>query len=399
MKKQWKPESRPDRWPKSDRLIMHVDMDAFFASIELARHPELKGLPVCVGGPGPRRGVIAAASYKAREFGVHSAMPTFQAKELCPDIILIPPDFHEYSTTSRKIVGILSDITPEVEPCSIDESYLGLKGLQRIWSSPLEIAQTIKRRIREECNGITCSIGIGPSKTTAKVASDYEKPDGLTWVDNAKSFLCHVDLEDIPGIGRQTLKKLHATNIQSPSELQALSLSTLQELFGVSQGRHLYQIIRGEDAKTVKSKRDPQKSFSKSMTLDRNTTDSNYLLAILRHMCDQLSERLQRKHFFAKQVSIVIRYGNFQTILRHQALPRPMQSPRRIFPEVRQLFLKHIMPNRGVRMVGMGLGVLSNTSPETTLFNYKEDEKESTLLRQIKKIRTTHGSEYIRWGF
>lgn len=376
---------------------MHVDMDAFFASVEIARHPELEGKPVCVGSPVLRRGVVSAASYEARKFGIRAGTPTFKARELCPQVVLIPPDFALYEKTSRKIRKILLSITPEVEQTSIDEAYLNLRGLEHHFASPKDIAHEIKMQITQQCNGITCSIGVGPSRTCAKVAGNFRKPNGYTEVDEPMTFLAQIHPRDIPGIGRATWSKLESIGLTSTTKIQELSLSTLKDFFGRAMGEWLYCMVRGIDSDSVVSTYQKPKSVSHTATLEYNTENYSLLMPLLASMCDRLCSELQQERVYAKTLGVIIRYSDFQTVHKQRALPTPLQSPRKIFPLVKQLFSDLVMHGRSVRLVGMELTNFHETS-STDLFSYQEDNKESQLIAGIQKIRKLHGQKSIYFG-
>lgn len=378
-------------------LIMHVDMDAFFASVEIARRPELLGKPVCVGSPVLRRGVVSAASYEARKYGIRAGTPTFKALEMCPDIILVPPDFALYAETSKKVHDILLSITPEVEQTSIDEAYLDLRGLEHHFASPKDIAHKIKQQIALACNGITCSIGVAPSRTCAKVAGNYRKPNGYTEVYEPMTFLADIHPKDVPGIGRATWRKLESLGLTTIPRIQELSRTTLQGFFGNAQGEWLYRMVRGIDSDEVVSTYQKPKSVSHTATLEYNTDNYSLLMPILASMCDRLCSELQREKLYAKTLGVIIRYSDFQTVHKQHALPHGLHSPRKIFPHVKKLFYELLNHGRSVRLVGMELTNLQTTS-STTLFSYQEDKKESQLIAGIERIRKLHGSKSIYFG-
>ena len=380
------------------RRIMHIDMDAFFASVEIARNPQLKGLPVAVGGPGSRRGVVAAASYEARKYGVHSAMPIFQARELCPSIVLVKPNFHLYSEVSRKIIRILRSFTPEVEPLSADESFLGLTGISHLWGTEEELARRIKEKIQLHCQGITCSIGIAPSRVSAKTASDFQKPDGITIIHDTKAFLRDLPLRDIPGIGRKTAAHLESEGLNTIAAVQDTTEKTLTALLGKVYGNFIYRAVRGTDSADIQSTRALPKSISRSSTLFENTKNPRLMLTVLAEMCDETTSELAWHDLYAKTVSIVIRYSNFETILRHTTLPDTSRSPREIFPHIRTLWYRNLEPYRMVRMVGMGLSNFTRKESSPTLFNFKQKEKEERLIGSVAEVRKYYGRDAIWWG-
>jgi DNA polymerase-4 len=377
---------------------MHIDMDAFFASVEIARNPQLHGLPVAVGGPGSRRGVIAAASYEVRKYGVYSAMPIFQARALCPNMVLVKPDFHEYSRVSRKIIEILRSFTPDVEPLSPDECFVGLTGLKKLWGTEENLARLMKQKISKYCNGITCSIGIGPSRVTAKAASDFQKPDGVTIIHDAPSFLRELSLDDIPGIGRKTSSKLIRSGLESITAIQKASKKTLVQLFGRSHGSFLFNAVRGADSNDVRSISQLPKSISRSETLLENTINQHVMLTVLAGMCDETTSELLWHGLHAKTVSATLRYSNFETVTRHRSFPDVLSSPRKIFPYVRELLATILIPRRSVRMVGMGLSNFSQQEATLSLFNFTENQKEERLMRSIQTVRGEYGESAIWWG-
>lgn len=379
-------------------LIMHVDMDAFFASVEIARNPELQDKPVCVGSPVVRRGVVSAASYPARKYGIRAGMPVFKAKELCPEVVFVAPNFRLYEETSHIVHEILLSITPEVEQTSIDEAYLDLRGLEHRFSKLEDIANTIKLEIARRCNGITCSIGIAASRVCAKVAGNFRKPNGYTEVEEPMPFLAQVHPKDIPGIGPATWQKLQSLGLVTVKKIQELSCVTLQEFFGKFMGGCLYTMVRGLDSAEVVSSNLQPKSVSHTATLEYNTEDPNQLLSVLASMCDRLCSDLQHEKLFTQTIGVIIRYGDFQTTHKQRALPETMQSPRKILPHIKSLFYDLLISGRSVRLVGMELTNLHSKPSASTLFSYKEDEKESRLMLGMRKIRKDYGDKSIYFG-
>jgi DNA polymerase-4 len=373
-------------------------MDAFFASVEVARRPELNDKPVCVASPVVRRGVVSAASYPARKFGIHSGMPTFRAKELCPQVILIPPDFHLYEEVSHTIHDILLSITPTVEQTSIDEAYLDLRGLEQHFAKPEDIANKIKMEIAKRCSGITCSIGVGPSRVSSKVAGNFRKPNGYTEIEEPMTFLAQVEPKDIPGIGHATWQKLQSLGLTTVTRIQELSRATLQDFLGKSLGLDIYNMVRGTDSAEIVSSYHKPKSVSHTATLEYNTENYAELMPVLASMCDRLCSELQHEKLYAKTIGVIIRYADFQTTHKQHALSEALQSPRKIFPQVQKLFHELIISGRSVRLVGMELTNLQNKPTSSTLFSYKEDEREQRLIKGIQKIRSLHGKSSIYFG-
>jgi len=372
-------------------------MDAFFASVEIAHNPQLRGKPVCVGG-GEQRGVVSAASYEARKYGIHSAMPGFEAKQKCPSVVFIPPHFQLYSHESKKVMNILEEITPDLQQISVDEAVIAIQGLHHRWDTEEQIALHIKQRVKKLCKGITCSIGVGPSRVTAKVASNYQKPDGYTFVYDPQNFLATVKLRDIPGIGEATLKQMRRFNITSVKNLQELSLSTLNSFFGEAHGNYLYNVVRGRDSSHIETTQLPPKSVSKSRTLDTNTTDKELLCKMLSNMSESLSTTVRRHGYYARTIGIVIRYGDFTTIRRSTTLIEPSQNPQHIFPVARNLLTTTLSSNRPVRLIGMELTNFVTQPKTITIFTYKNKDRDERLIHGVDIIQNQHGKGSIHWG-
>ncbi len=373
-------------------------MDAFFASVEIARNPSLTGKPVCVGAPVMRRGVVSAASYEARKFGIRAGMPIFKAMELCPHATFVPPDFHLYRETSRKIKNILLSVTPEVEQTSIDEAYLDLRGLEHHFSKPQDIADYIKGEIARQCNGITCSIGVAPSRVCAKVAGNFRKPNGYTEVDDPVHFLQQVEPNDIPGIGRRTWEKLQKLGLYTVLDIQKMALPSLQSFFGKAMGRWLFEMVRGVDSNAIVAEHQKPKSVSHTATLEYNTEDSAVLFPILASMCDDLCEEIQEEGLFAKTIGVIIRYSDFHTTHKQASLTESTQSPRKILPHIYTLFHNLVIPGRAIRLIGMELTNFSEAPQTPNIFSYKQNQKEDRLIVGIQKIRARHGSKSIYFG-
>jgi DNA polymerase-4 len=313
-------------------------------------------------------------------------------------MVLVKPDFHEYSRVSRKIIEILRSFTPDVEPLSPDECFVGLTGLKKLWGTEENLARLMKQKISKYCNGITCSIGIGPSRVTAKAASDFQKPDGVTIIHDAPSFLRELSLDDIPGIGRKTSSKLIRSGLESITAIQKASKKTLVQLFGRSHGSFLFNAVRGADSNDVRSISQLPKSISRSETLLENTINQHVMLTVLAGMCDETTSELLWHGLHAKTVSATLRYSNFETVTRHRSFPDVLSSPRKIFPYVRELLATILIPRRSVRMVGMGLSNFSQQEATLSLFNFTENQKEERLMRSIQTVRGEYGESAIWWG-
>ncbi|MEE8300404.1 MAG: DNA polymerase IV, partial [Desulfatiglandales bacterium] len=291
------------------RTILHVDMDAFFAAIEVLDNPSLKGRPVIVGGS-TDRGVVSTASYEARRFGIHSAMPIFKAREKCPQGIFLPVRKGRYKEVSKGIMDILKDFTPLVEGVSIDEAYLDITGCEDLFGNAEEIARHIKARIGKE-TGLTCSIGIAPNKFLAKIASDMHKPDGLTIIsaDGVDTFLSRLPVEKIPGVGKRTIKSLRPYGIKTAGGLRRFSKEQLLKDFGRFGGR-LYELARGMDNSPVVPYREV-KSISSEETLPSDTGDFSILKEKLISHADKVAWRLRKEGLRGRTITLKIKLDDF----------------------------------------------------------------------------------------
>ncbi len=335
------------------RTILHVDMDAFFAAVELIRHPELRGKPVVVGGNGNphSRGVVSTASYEARQFGVHSAMPLRVALRKCPDAVFLPVDIAAYATYSRRIMAILREHTPLVEPLSLDEAFLDVTGRT---DDPLTLAEQIRSRIRAETAGLTASIGIGPNKLLAKIASGLRKPDAVTEISEADAARI---LRDMPatvlwGIGPKTASRLEdALGIRTVGDLCATSLAALQDLLGPNHGEYLYRICRGQDDSPVVTEWEA-KSLSRETTYQYDTRRTESIVRTITELAAEVIDDLHREGKRAKTVTLKIRYRDFKTHTRALTLAEPSDDGARI-TETAVRLLDRFALDRAVRLVGV----------------------------------------------
>ncbi|HEU4809729.1 MAG TPA: DNA polymerase IV [Sphingomicrobium sp.] len=347
-------ESRPPR------KIIHVDMDAFYASVEQRDHPELRGLPVAVGGQ--HRGVVAAASYEARKFGIRSAMPSVTAKRKCPDIVFVKPRFDAYREVSNHIRAIFADYTDLIEPLSLDEAYLDVTEDRRGLGSAKAIAEDIRRRIREETR-LTASAGVSYCKFIAKLASDYRKPDGLTVIrpDQGPDFVASLPVARFHGVGPVTARKMEALGIMTGADLRACSLAELEARFG-SSGNWYYRICRGIDDREVKSDR-PYKSVSAERTFDEDLADPTALAAELDRIAGYAWDRVERAEVIGRTVTLKVKFGDFTLITRSRSFPESVPS-REAFAAAGQTLLAALHPvPKGIRLLGLGLHNLSEGGP------------------------------------
>jgi len=337
------------------RVIVHVDMDAFYASVERLDAPDLEGQPVIVGGLGPR-GVVATASYEARRFGVHSAMPMARARRLCPQARFIKPRMARYREKSREVFAVFEAFSPLVEGLSLDEAFLDVSESLRLFGGPLEIAGRIKQRIQLE-TGLTASVGVAHNKFLAKLASDTCKPDGLLWIhpDQVRQFLDPMPVTRLWGIGRQTARKLRGIGILTIGQLRRADASALQSALGNQTG-HFQRLGRGDDDREVEPVRAEQ-SISHEVTFDTDLRERTELLAELQQQVERVARRLRERGLTARTVVVKIRDGDFRTVTRSRSLRGCSNSTRTLYLMARALFENWRGSNRStaVRLLGVGV--------------------------------------------
>lgn len=368
----------------SNTPILHLDMDAFFVSVELLDHPELVGKPVAVGGQ--QHGVISAASYEARKFGVNSAMAVGKAKQLCPQLILLPVRMQKYQAVSQQIMDILHEITPLVEQISVDEAFLDVGGARKLFGSPVEIAQLLRRRIRTEV-GVPASIGIANTKHLAKLASTHAKPDGMLLVpaDRAQDFLNLLPISALWGVGEKTAQRLADRGVQSVQDVLVLGQSRLQTLVGESAGAKIYALATNQDSRIVEVAHE-EKSISREQTffqlLDNRESAQKVLLA----QSHDVARRLRAANFRARTVSIKIRTGRFETVTRSLTLGVPTAVGAEIYHAVLKLFTAESFPKNGIRLLGVRAENLQSASAaiQGTLDENPRNEDAESVIDAIK---------------
>ncbi|MCQ9208999.1 DNA polymerase IV [Granulicatella seriolae] len=342
------------------RKILHIDMDAFFASVEQREHPEWRGKPVIVGGKSIQRGVVSTCSYEARQYGVHSAMPVKEALALCPQAILASSNFELYRKVSRQVREIFYKYTDLVEPLSIDEAYLDVTENKLNIGSATIVAKCIKEEIFQ-VTGLTCSVGVSFNKFLAKVASGFEKPAGITVVDYERfpNFIAELPIEDFYGVGKVSAQKLKESGIKTGKDLLDLELVDLTRKFG-KQGYILYHQVRGKsnDILVLNRKR---KSISKERTFLSDTDDEQKLIGALENFSKEIAEELQMKQLVGKSVSLKIRDKSFQTMNRSHSLTYYFNDQNTIFTEVIDLFEK-IYRQEDIRLIGVNIGLLEEAT-------------------------------------
>jgi DNA polymerase-4 len=374
-------------------------MDAFYASIELRDHPELVGKPVVVGGLPQGRGVIAAASYAARKFGIHSAMPAARALRLCPDLIFIKPRMDHYAKVSKQIRAIFFRFTSLVEPLSLDEAFLDVSGSEKLFGPAESIARQIKSLIRQEV-GIVASAGVAPNKYLAKVASDLDKPDGLVVVkpDRITEFLDPLNISRVWGIGPKTHEKFESCGITTIGQLRSLPMSTLRKHFGINS-EHFWRLSRGLDTRAVVPDR-IAKSISHETTFARDIVDDEVLEAWLLELTDQVGRRLRRHGVFGKTVQLKLRYSNFDTITRSETLVAATHTTGRLCSSAKRLLRRvRQADQRSVRLLGMGVSNLTREEKrQQQLFGQEADRKSNRIDEAADSIRDRFGHAAVKRG-
>ncbi len=331
--------------------ILHVDMDAFYAGVEVLDDPSLKGLPLIIGAP-DGRSVVSSASYEARRYGVRAAMPVSQALRLCPSARIVLPHFHRYQEVSRQVMAIFESFTPLVEPLSVDEAFLDVRGVRRLWGSPGHIAGLVRERVRDEV-GITCSVGVAATKHVAKMASTVAKPDGMLVVAAADTldFLGPRPVRAMWGVGPKAAEALEARGIRTIRDIRESSTDMLERAVGPALGARLLQLANGEDARSVETER-VEKSIGHEETFDVDIDDRVFLRAELLRLADRVGARLRRAEWETGTVSIKIRFDDFRTLTRSTTLAEPTAVSQRI-GEAAQALFEQIERRDPVRLVGV----------------------------------------------
>lgn len=340
------------------RKIIHIDMDAFYASVEQRDFPEYRGKPLIVGGSPEKRGVVAAASYEVRKFGVHSAMPSAKAARLCPHAIFVRPRFDVYREVSQQIREIFFDFTDLVEPLSLDEAYLDVSDNHYDCPSATLIARESKKRIKQQTR-LVASAGVSMNKFLAKVASDLDKPDGLAVIrpEEAEGFLEDLEIGEFHGIGEATERKMNKMGIERGRDLKQLSEYELVESFGKA-GRHYYRIVRGIDPREVKTHR-IRKSIGKENTFNEDVDDISWLKQYIGTLSEKVASRAQRLEAAGKTVTLKVRYADFETITRSNTFPTYIEKAYELARAARELLQQTEAGFRKVRLIGVTLSNLN----------------------------------------
>jgi DNA polymerase IV len=370
-------------------VILHCDLDAFYASVEQILDPSLAGRAVIVGGDPRKRGVVAAASYEARAFGVHSAMPLSTAVRLCPDGVYVRPHFDVYGQYSQRVFDVYRQYAPLVEPLSLDEAYLDLAGTERALGSPREVALRIREDVQAG-TGLDLSIGIGTSKVVAKIASDLEKPRGFVEVvpGEEAGFLAPLPLRRLPGLGPSTEERLRPLRLQTIGDIAALPIEELLQRLG-KHGFELWEFAHGIDRRSVVPPGDP-KSISRETTFDRDLDDPAELERVLRQLAQHAAKNMRDNRLHCRTVNLKLRYANFETITRSHTLPQPTTVEDVIVQEVLQLFRAAWDRGHKIRLIGAGVSNFSQAAQQLGLFE-EGPTKQQAITASLDKIRDRYG--------
>ena len=392
-----RPEEPAPESPTQDRLIAHVDMDAFFVSVERMERPDLENQPVIVGGSVGKRGVVSAASYEARAFGVHSAMPMARARELCPHAVYIQANHKKYGEASRRVMRVLGDFTPAVQAVSVDEAYLDLSGTERLHGPPLQTAARIREAVLSETN-CSASIGLASSRLVSKIASAISKPAGILRVypGGEAAFLRPLKVSKIPGVGKVMVKKLNRLGISTVGDLAAQSLPFLEAQFK-NLGPELYRKARGLDDSELELESRP-KSIGKETTFAEDTAERAKLEAILTGLAEEASARVRRKGLSARHITLKIRFSDFTTLTRSFTLEKHTHLDKEIIEPALDLLRRTCAKegrNRKFRLLGVYLSGLDEDVAQPLLFEDTGREKEERLVESLDRIRDRFGHEAV----
>lgn len=378
------------------RIILHIDMDAFFISVEQRDNPSLKGKPAAVCGS-LSRSVITSANYEARPYGIRAGMPVQEAKRLCPQLILVEGNHSKYTVTSARIFSILKEYTPLVEVASIDEAYLDITQSLLLFRSPLLIAQSIKEKIWNN-EQLTCSIGVAPNKLLAKLGSRLKKPEGLVIIpkERVEETLENLPVTQLHGIGPKLGDALNSMGIFTCGQLGRFPVSILKRRFGlIGERLHMMGLGLDDDPVVAFDEEEDPKSFSHSLTLEKDTSDPNLLRKVLLQLSERVSQRMRKEGFYGRRVAITVRYSDFFTMTKQKTYPKWINSGNEIFKHAFEIYdsLSHPKP---IRLLGVGVSELKKEGCQLDLFE-KRDKKDN-LLKAMDRINERFGDWTLTWG-
>ncbi|MFP4179609.1 MAG: DNA polymerase IV [Spirochaetaceae bacterium] len=376
-----------------NKLIFHVDMDAFYAAVEQGDNPEYRGKPVIIGARPGTRGVVSACSYEARRFGVRSAMPISEAYSRCPDGIYLPGRMERYQEVSRGIMKLFEAFTPSCRQISIDEAFLDMTGTERLFGPPLEAAKRVKKHVLEN-SGLVISIGAASNKFCAKLASDYDKPDGLWYVPpgGEEDFISRLELKDLWGIGEKMLDRLKELNIRDISSLKSYPLETLRGIFGKKTGEYLYRAARGIDPGILQDERKSH-SVSNETTFERDVSDPEILRHALLELSHEVAFRLLENGETGATVFIKVRFSDFTTTTAQKSLAFPLSSAEQLFSAAQELLAKRRMGGEKVRLIGVGVsGVYPRSSGQQRELFGDANSKKGKVEQTVQDLRSKGSS-------
>jgi DNA polymerase-4 len=379
-----------------ERIILHIDMDAFFISVEQRDHPSLRGKPAAVCGS-LSRSVVTSATYEARPFGIRAGMSTQEAKRRCPELTLVEGDHSKYTETAARIFSILKDYTPLVEVASIDEAYLDITQSQLLFKSPLHIAQSIKDRIRKK-EQLTCSIGIAPNKLLAKLGSNLQKPDGFVWIkkEEVEEVLKDLLVSKLYGIGPKLTEELNSMGIVTCSQLGKFPVSLLSKRFGVI-GERLHEMGLGFDDSPVIpfDEEEDAKSISHSVTLEEDTSDPTMLKKVLLQLSERVSRRMRKDGFYGRRIVLTVRYSDFYTFSKQKTISKWVNSGNEIFRQALEIY-ESISHPKPIRLLGVGVSLLKKEWCQLDLF--ERNDKKEKMLNAMDRVNERFGNWTLTWA-
>jgi len=376
-------------------VILHLDMDAFFASVEQADDPSLKGRPVIIGASD--RGVVSAASYEARKYGVRSAIPVAQARKLCPHGVFLPGRHRRYREVSRQVMAVVACFSPLVEQTSVDEAYVDISGMERLFGTPERIARRLKESIRE-ATGLTCSVGIAPNKFLAKICSDLNKPDGVYILDPADvpAFLARLDPYRISGVGKRLAETLRTLNVRVITDVLRFSEAFWAEKVGDKAARFLYARARGQGSSEIVPYAEAKSSGAEN-TFARDTRDPEELKRWLLRQAERVGRDLRSDDRFGRTVTLKVKFADFRSVTRSISLPRPVQATEDIFRAAEGLLDALPLP-QSVRLIGVSVSNLSRGERQLDLLDDGRDEARARLDKALDALRERHGRDAVTRG-
>jgi DNA polymerase-4 len=382
-----------------DCTILHVDMDAFFVSVAIRERPELREVPVIVGGG--RRGVVLAANYPAREYGVHSAMSMTRARRTCPDAVVLPPDHAQVEVVSASVMEVFRQVTPLVEAVSLDEAFLDVSGAARRLGSPLQIAEQLRARVADE-QQITCSVGVAASVSVAKLASRCAKPDGVVVVppDTVTGFLHPLDVGELWGVGDKTRAQLHRLGLVTVGDVAHTPLNTLQRALGVAMGSHLHELAWGTDRRTVTARRgdhEPDRSMGSDETFGRDTDDPAVVRRELLRLSAKVTARMRTAGVAGRTVTLKVRFADFTTITRSRTLPEATDVTAEVYAAATRLFHGLGLQRARIRLVGVRVeGLLPRAQVQRQLVLGAREHGWEEADRAVDRAALRFGRDAVR---